>query len=137
MSRLIGNRLPAPIRFEFGPDATAGGPGRCVVLATPEESGAVRVAVLATAEIEPLDDRRLRIRVQPGGTTAENLRHRKHATLWYVLDAAAYTIQGRVVTEETIDTDLVYTIEIDAILQDFREDAPMVAGPTYRPRAGA
>ncbi len=137
MSRLIGDRLPAPIRFEFGRSAIAGGAGRCVLLATADENGAVRVAVLDTAEVEPLDDRRLQLRVRPDGTTAANLRQRKHATLWYVLDAAAYTIQGRVAGEETVDTDVVCTIEIAAVIQDFREDAPMISGPTYRPPAGS
>ena len=134
MSRLIGDRLPAPIRFELGQGAVAGAPGRCILLATSDASGAVRVSVLATTEVEPQDDRRIRLRVHPPAATLDNLRQRAHATLWYVLDAAAYTIQGRAVAEEPVPEDaVVFTIEIDAVLQDFREDAPMVAGPSYRP----
>lgn len=133
MSRSIGNRLPAPMRFELGTGATAGGPDRCMLLATTDASGAVRVAVVATSEIEVQDERHLRFQPQADSITGENLRTRGHASLWYVLDGAAYTIQARAQANQG---DEAVTLEIEAVLQDFRPDAPMVSGPTYRPPAG-
>ena len=133
MSRAIGNRLPAPMRFEFGPDATAGGPGRCLLLATCDENGSIRVAVVAASEIEVADDRHLRLRPQRGSATGDNLRERAHAALWYVLDGAAYTIQARAAQDQDGESVM---LEIETVLQDFRAEAPMVSGPVYRPPAG-
>jgi len=130
MSRLIGDRLPAPMRFEFGPEAKES-EGRCVLLASVCEDGSVRVAVLAASEIDVVDDRHLRVRLQSDGSACRNLDGRGHATLWYVLDAAAYSICGRATKNDADDGRTSFTIEIDSVLQDFRQETPMVGGPTY------
>jgi hypothetical protein len=96
-------------------------------------TGSVRVAVLAASEVDVVDDRHLRVRLQSEGSACRNLGARGHATLWYVLDAAAYSICGRAAKDGTADDGRTsFTIEIDAVLQDFRQETPMAGGPTYR-----
>lgn len=134
MSTHIGDRLPAPVRFEFGLPPTAGEPSKAVLLASIDEDGSIRHAVLSTAEISAPDDKRLSIALVSGSTTCSNLTQRKNVSLFYVLDAAAYTIKGRMtnVATETDDGRLTFEVEVDSVWRDFRPDAPMTCGPMYR-----
>lgn len=134
MSETIGDRIPAPIRFEFGIPAGSGQPGRAVLLATVDGDGTARFAVIAAAEISCADDKHLRFGLAAGSATSENLAQRQNASLFYVLDAAAYTIKGRAAFAPTSDGDgrLSFEIEVDSVWRDFRPDAPMISGPTYR-----
>src|SRR5579859_4907340 len=96
MSTQIGDRLPAPLRFEFGPPPVAGEPAKAVILGSIDADGSIRFAVLSTAELSPVDDKRLTIALAADSTTCSNLTQRNAMSLWYVLDAAAYTVKGRV-----------------------------------------
>ena len=49
MSRLIGGRLPAPLRFELGKAPAPAEPARAVLLATVDDDGSPRIAILSTA----------------------------------------------------------------------------------------
>jgi hypothetical protein len=134
MSQKVGEKLPAPMRFEFGVEAAAGQPGRAVVLGSVDADGSVRFAVLAAEEITVADDEHLRFALASGSATSANLIQRKHASLWYVLDAAGYTIKGRVSGGPAPSGDgrSVFDLEIESVWRDFRPDAPMTGGATYR-----
>jgi len=134
MSLLIGDRMPAPLRFEFGVLSVAGGAARAVLLGSLDEDGSVRFCVLSTAEIEAPDDRRLRIALAKDSATRGNLTQRGAASLWCVLDGAAYTVKGRAKQSAAADDPERHSfeIEVESVWRDFRPDAPMIAGPTYR-----
>ena len=134
MPTRIGDRLPAPVRFEFGLPAAAGEPAKAVLLGSIDEDGSIRFAVLSTAEISAPDDKRLSIALAADSTTSSNLTRRKAVSLWYVLDAAAYTIKGRMTNAatETRDGRSVFEVEVESVWRDFRPDAPMTCGPMYR-----
>lgn len=134
MSTHIGDRLPAPVRFEFGLTPVAGEPAKAVILSSIDEDGTIRFAVLSTAEISPIDDKRLSIALASDSTTCSNLGRRKAVSLWYVLDAAAYTIKGRTTDAGTdaYDGRSRFEVQIESVWRDFRPDAPMTCGPMYR-----
>ena len=134
MSQKIGDRRPAPLRFEFGIPAGVGQPGRTVLLGSVDADGSVRFAVLAAAEIACADDRHVRFMLAAESATSKNLAQRSSASLWYVLDAAAYTIKGRTSAAPSSEVDgrCAFEIEIESVWRDFRPDAPMTSGPTYR-----
>ena len=134
MSTHIGDRLPAPVRFEFGLPASPGEPAKAVLVGSIDEDGSVRFAVLSTAEISAIDDKRLHLAPAVHSTTCSNLTQRRGISLWYVLDAAAYTIKGRMtsVGTEAQDGRSVFEVEVESVWCDFRPDAPMTSGPMYR-----
>jgi len=134
MSTHIGDRLPAPVRFEFGLPPSAGEPAKAVLLGSVDEDGSVRFAVLSTAEISAVDDKRINIALAADSTTCSNLTQRKGISLWYVLDAAAYTIKGRMtnVATQAQDGRSMFAVEVESVWRDFRPDAPMTSGPMYR-----
>jgi len=134
VSTHIGDRLPAPVRFEFGLAPGSGEPAKAVILGSLDEDGSIRFAVLSTAEISPIDDKRLSIALAADGTTCSNLTQRKAVSLWYVLDAAAYTIRGRMTKAGSAVNDgrSIFEVEIESVWRDFRPDAPMTCGPMYR-----
>ena len=134
MSDHIGDRLPAPVRREFGLRPGSGEAANAVILGTIDEDGSVRFAVLSTAELSPIDDRHLHIALAKESTTRSNLIARKAVSLWYVLDAAAYTIKGRMTKPGSAAQDgrSMFEVEIESVWRDFRPDAPMTYGPMYR-----
>ena len=134
MSDHIGDRLPTPIRREFGLQPSPGEPAKAVILGTIDEDGSLRFAVLSTAEISPIGDKRLSIALAANSTTCSNLIARKAISLWYVLDAAAYTIKGRMTKPGSAvhDGRSMFEVEIESVWRDFRPDAPMTCGPMYR-----
>lgn len=133
MSDKIGDRLPAPLRFELGVPAEAGRPGRAVLLGTVDADGSVRFAVLASAEVTCADDKHVRFALAPETRTSLNLVERRRASLWYVLDAAGYTIHGASsgAPKPLGDGRTEFELEVEAVWRDFRPDAPMTSGPTY------
>ena len=134
MSSLIGDRMPAPLRFDFGAPSVAGATARAVLLGSVDEDGSVRFCVLSSAEIDAPDDRLLRIALAKDSATCANLAQRGSASLWCVLDAAAYTVKGRAKQTAAPDDPERHSFEIavESVWRDFRPDAPMIAGPTYR-----
>jgi hypothetical protein len=139
MSVLIGDRLPAPLRFEFGTPPDPGAPSHAVLLATVDEDGSPRIAVLSTTQIDAADAARLRIRLRAGSSSSANVAARSKAALWCVLDAAAYTIKGtaRTTSDRSDEAWLCVDLEVESVWRDFEEGAPMIGGPTYRaPVAG-
>lgn len=134
MSDHLGDRLPAPARREFGLRPSSGEAANAVILATIDEDGSIRFAVLSTAEISPIDDKRLSIALAAESTTCSNLTQRNVMSLWYVLDAAAYTIKGRTTKAGSAihDGRSMFEVEIESVWRDFRPDAPMTCGPMYR-----
>jgi hypothetical protein len=134
MSHLIGDRIPAPLRFELGARPPAGENARAVLLATVDVDGTPRVAILSTAEIGASDARTLRLELRGGTATCANVVERKKVAVWYVLDAAAYTIKGTATPSERTAEDgwCAFDIVVEAVWQDFEPGAPMVSGPTYR-----
>jgi len=134
MSTHIGNRLPAPVRFEFGLPPSAGQAAKAVLLGSIDEDGSVRFAVLSTAEISAVDDKRLSIALAAESTTCSNLTQRKDVSLWYVLEAAAYTIKGKTTntTSTARDGRSTFEVDVESVWRDFRPEAPMMSGPTYR-----
>jgi len=139
MSRLIGDRLPAPLRFEFGTAPIPGGPSRAIILVTVDDDGAPRVAVLSTSEIGVADERSLRIDLRAGSASAANIASRGKAAIWYVLDAAAYTIKGtaHAASRPSEEGWSGFVLAVESVWRDFEEGAPMIGGPTYlAPAAG-
>jgi pyridoxamine 5'-phosphate oxidase-like protein len=138
MSQLIGDRIPAPLRFELGVRPAAGETARAVLLATVDADGTPRVAILSTAEIAAPDERTLRFELCAGTTTCANLAERKKVAVWYVLDAAAYTVKGTAALSERAGEDgwCSFDVAVEAVWQDFEPGAPMVSGPTYRVPSG-
>lgn len=131
MSKELGATLPPPLRFELG--AHPRGDPKAVLLLTSDEDGAHRVAVLAAAEIKPLDSNRVVLKVHAGSSACANLRRTRQGALWYVLDAAAYCIRGRFApVDEHDDEFLGFEMQVDSVLQDFQPDAPLISGPTFR-----
>ena len=134
MSEKVGERLPAPMRFEFGVEAAADQPGRAVVLGSVDADGCVRFAILAAEEITVVDDKHLRFALATDSATSANLTQRRYASLWYVLDAAGYTIKGKTSGDQApADGEhRVFDFEIESVWRDFRPDAPMTGGATYK-----
>ncbi len=132
MSEKIGDKLPQPLRFELGEKAT-GEICRAVLLVTLDEGGAPRAAILSTGEVKPLDERRIAIEVHEQTATAKNLARGGSALLWYVLDAAAYSMRGTVKQMKS-DTAgyAAFEMTLSDVLRDFQAGSPMVAGPTYK-----
>lgn len=137
MSVLIGDRLPAPLRFEFGTPPVPGAPAHAALLATVDEDGSPRIAVLSTAQITAPDERRLLIRLHAGSSSSVNVAARGRAAIWCVLDAAAYTIKGtaRASSDPSDEGWLAIDLEVQSVWRDFQEGAPMIGGPTYRAAA--
>ncbi|MDQ6779620.1 MAG: hypothetical protein M3Z37_00490 [Candidatus Eremiobacteraeota bacterium] len=143
MSESIGSRLPPPLRFELGnlPHAEQAG---AALLISVDEDGFPRVALLSSSEIEEAGERSLRFRVYAASHTARNLLRAKRATLWSVLDAAAYSVRGEVIAtpvpvrQGASDRDATQTfaLQVTDVLRDFRADAPLISGAMYRRTAG-
>lgn len=139
MSEVIGSKIPPPLRFEFGAPPAAGQPAQVVTLATVDDDGSPRIAVLAKSEIRALDESRLRLELRRDSHTRVNLAARPHAALWCVLDGAAYTIRGCCVParEAAVDSDRdAVELSVTSVLHDFEPSAPLVAGPTCRAPEG-
>ena len=133
MSQFIGDRIPPPLRFDLGKPAPPDEIAQTILLATVDESGAPRIAVLAGSEIAVSGDRALRIGIPTEHATCANLIARPHASLWCVLDGAAYTIQLNAERSGSpADGEQPFALTAMGVWCDFRPDAPMVAGATYR-----
>jgi hypothetical protein len=133
MSQHIGNRIPAPLRFELGAQAPQD-IGRAALLATVDEDGSPRIAVLSCTEVSAPDDERLMVEVRSGTTTCGNLEAQRKAALWCVLDAAAYTVKGAVKPAEGPAQDgwRRFILQIESVWRDFQSSAPMISGPIFR-----
>jgi hypothetical protein len=136
MSQEIGPQLPPPLRFEFGAHPTGGEP-KAVLLVTTDADGAPRVAVLGAPEMKAHDATHIHFVVATTSSTCQNLRRFGKAALWCVLDAAAYCIRGDVAPAQTpakpdVREFCTFEMSVVSVLRDFRADAPMVSGPTYR-----
>jgi hypothetical protein len=134
MSEEIGARLPPPLRFELGSHPVGGLP-KAVLLVTSDAGGAFRVAILGAGEVVVRDETHVQFSLLPGSQTCANLDGSRKAALWYVLDAAAYCIRGE--THEVAAPSQAanmrrFELKITSILKDFRPEAPMVSGPTYK-----
>jgi hypothetical protein len=127
MSEKIGNAIPPPLRFELGTEQGADQLCRAVLLVTADDDGCPRVAVLSYAEVGALDERRISIKVNEGTRTHHNLAAGRDATLWCVLDSAAYSLRGSVSGSADI-----FELTINEVLRDFYAESPMMSGPMYR-----
>lgn len=128
MSERIGNSIPPPLRFELGAEQGSELLCRAVLLATTDDDGSPRVAVLSYGEVRPVDDRRLSIEVNAGTRTHHNMQASRDATLWCVLDGAAYSLRGHVLGTQ-VGT---FELTVEEVLRDFYPEAPLMSGPTYR-----
>jgi pyridoxine/pyridoxamine 5'-phosphate oxidase len=138
MARLIGDRLPAPLRFELGLPPEPGAAARAVLLATVDEDGSPRIAVLSTSEIQAPDESRLHFELHAESATCKNVAARCKAAVWYVLDAAAYTVKGSTAASSAAAKDgwRAFDLAVESVWQDFEAGAPMIGGPTYRAPEG-
>jgi hypothetical protein len=135
MAERIGETVPAPLRFELGRKPAAGDPTHAVLLVTVGEDRAPRVAVLSPASVNVAGDRRIRIELRAGSTTAANLARDAKALIWCVLDAAAYSICGTCTVSGTASDDSEYAafeLSVADVYRDFEPASPMIAPPTYR-----
>lgn len=133
MSEHIGNRLPAPLRFDFSAVVAPGESCSALLLATVDADGSPRLAVLAPAEVVVCDERRLKLAAHEGSTTCANLLTRPRLALWCVLDAAAYTIKGTAVPAQRERAGWQsFDVDVESVWRDFEPAAPMIGGPTYR-----
>ena len=132
MPTLVGDRLPAPLRFDFGAPDVPGEPSHAVLLASMDADGSPRFAVLARSELSAPDDRSVRIALHADSATCANVHTRSEVSLWCVLDAAAYTVKGRARPAEAADGIQTFTVEVTSVWRDFQSDAPMVSGPMFR-----
>jgi hypothetical protein len=127
MSENIGKAIPPPLRFELGAEQGADHLCRAVLLVTTDDDGSPRVAVLSYAEVGTLDERRASIAVNEGTRTHHNLASGRDATLWCVLDGAAYSLRGAI--RRSADA---FELTVKEVLRDFYPESPMMSGPTYR-----
>ena len=133
MSTYVGDRIPPPLRFDLGKPAAPGETAQGVLLATVDEDGSPRVAVLAGSEVRVAGDRNFRIVIRSAHATCANLLSRPHASLWCVLDGAAYTIHASSAADGEVENDLqTVDFTVNGVWCDFRPEAPLIAGPTYR-----
>jgi hypothetical protein len=156
MSEKVGNVIPPPLRFELGSEQGAGELRRGLLLATADDDGAPRIAVLSYAEVSALDERRMAITVNAGTRTHHNLERGSSAALWCVLDGAAYSLRGtvrknanaalerknanlelerknaNVELERNSSDRATFELTIGEVLRDFYASAPMMSGPMYR-----
>ena len=130
--------MPAPLRFELGVPPKPGEIARAVLVATVDDDGSPRIAVISTAECIVTNERRLRIELRSGSATCANLSARRKAALWYVLDGAAYTLKGNATAAQSAADDgwRGFDVELESVWRDFEQHAPMVNGPAYRAAAG-
>ena len=131
MSLHIGDRIPPPLRFEFGTEPSDD-IGHAVLAVTVDDDGLPRVAVLSPAELKAPDDRSLVIDLNAAGTSWKNMKERRCVAVWCVLDAAAYTIKGDV---EPIGGSS-FLMKVKSVWRDFDPAAPMVAGPAFKRKPG-
>lgn len=127
MSERIGDSIPPPLRFELGTEQGADQLGRAVLLVTADDDGCPRVAVLSYAEVGARDERCISITVNDGTRTHHNLVAGRDATLWCVLDSAAYSLRGPVVRSGDR-----FELSVKEVLRDFYPESPMMSGPMYR-----
>jgi len=133
MSQFSGDRLPPPLRFDLAKPAVPGTAAQATLLATTDASGSPRIAVIAGAEIGVDGDKTLRIRLRTDHATCANLLDRRVASLWCVLDGAAYTIQLTAAPAgPAADGMQPFTLSVTGVWCDFRAESPMLGGPTYR-----
>jgi len=133
VSRHAGDRIPPPLRFELGQPGAGGDIAQAAILATVDENGAPRVALLAKQEIVVAGERDIRIALDASSATCMNLAARPHASLWCVLDGAAYTLQMAVENDRSeADERRAFVFTVTAVWCDFRPDSPLAAGPTYK-----
>jgi hypothetical protein len=126
MSEKIGDSIPPPLRFELGSEQGADHLCRAVLLVTTDDDGSPRVAVLSYAEVGAVDERHASITVREGTRTHHNLETGREATLWCVLDGAAYSLRGAV--SGSADA---FELTVKEVLRDFYPESPMMSGPTY------
>lgn len=134
MSEDIGSALPPPLRFELGVHPT-GDAAKAILLLSTDVDGALRVAVLAAAELSIRDASHIGLRLHVDSKACANVKRTGQAALWCVLDAAAYCIRGAVAktVPKTADPEFdCFELTITSVLRDFDPSAPMVSGPTYR-----
>jgi hypothetical protein len=133
MSEHIGDRLPPPLRFEFG-TPSVGDTARALLLITVDDDACARVALLSPVQVGSGGERHVNLTVGSGSRTAQNLRSGRTAVLWCVLDAAAYSIAlaPAAGAAQTQDGQERFDMSVRYVLRDFRPDAPLIAGPTYR-----
>ena len=134
MSEEIGATLPPPLRFELGAHPS-GDAAKAILLLTADADGGARVAMLAPAELSVRDESHVGLRLHAGSATCANVKRSGQAALWCVLDAAAYCIRGSVakVAPKSHDPEFeTFELTVASVLRDFRPDAPMVSGPTYK-----
>lgn len=127
MSERIGNSIPPPLRFELGTEQGADHLWRAVLLVTTDDDGSPRVAVFSYAEVSALDECRISIAPNEGARTHHNLAAGRDATLWCVLDSAAYSLRGAVSGSGN-----GFELSVKEVLRDFYAEAPMMSGPMYR-----
>jgi len=127
MAERIGNIIPPPLRFELGTEQGADQLGRAVLLVTADDDGCPRVAVLSYAEVSATDEHRVSIAVNEGTRTHHNLAAGRDATLWCVLDSAAYSLRGSVRGSAN-----GFELTVKEVLRDFYPEVPMMSGPMYR-----
>lgn len=137
MSQEIGPVIPPPLHFEFGVAPPAAGLARALILATVDEDGMPRIAILSPAEVSAPDPSTLIVEVRAATGTSRNLKARLVGAIWCVLDGAAYSIRGTfkaaAAAEELPDrTYERFELAVASVLRDFEAGAPLVAGPTYR-----
>jgi len=127
MSEKIGDMIPPPLRFELGTEQGSDQLRRALLLATTDDDGSPRVAVLSYAEVGALDEHRVSIGVNEGTRTHHNLASGRDATLWCVLDSAAYSLRGSVRSSAN-----AFELTLKEVLRDFYPESPMMSGPMYR-----
>ena len=134
MSVCIGGRMPAPLRFDLNQKPAHGATAAAVLLATVDDDGTPRIAILSPGEIEAPDDAQLLIDIGAESTTCKNLNERGAAAIWCVLDAAAYTIKGRVTEIDDGHRPNFRRVKFSvvSVWMDFDAAGPLVSGPTYR-----
>jgi|SRR5215470_3705013 len=130
MSEKIGNSIPPPLRFELGAEQGADRLCRAALLVTADDDGAPRVAVMSYGELHALDERHLSVAVREGTRTYHNLEAGRDATLWCVLDGAAYSLRGHV--RKRANETATFDLMVEEVLRDFYPEQPMMSGPTYR-----
>lgn len=111
--------------------------GFTLQLLTVRDDGWPHAAMLSAGEVIVVDDRRLRIAVWPGSTSAANLAVRPEATLAFVVAPTAYLLRVTATGLDDVETPLggrlaAFEAAVDAAAADEAPYAVLEDGIRYR-----
>ena len=140
MSRVIGNRLPAPVFGLLNGRDLRGRLGRAFLVTTVDPEGRPHPAILSYGELLAVDPARLRLAMYEKSRTVGHLKENGRLTLSLVEPGLAYYVKGRATSLPPMQKYprlARFEVAIEEILEDQAEEdeagARITGGITFAP----